>query len=108
MIHFSINVTAIFLKLATSSARERKIKGRQICARGGGDRRLTSKKSMRTRAESGSEPIRDYRAVGARARCAFTRALNTVNALSGTTSLLSPPSSDRVVTETRQLFFSLS
>lgn len=74
---------------------------------GKGDRRLTSKKSMRTRAESGSEPIRDYRAVGARARCAFTRALNTVNALSGTTSLLSPPSSDRVVTETRQLFFTV-
>lgn len=51
---------------------------------------LMSKK--KTRERSGSEPIRDYRAVGARARCAFTRALNTVNALSGTTSLLSPAS----------------
>lgn len=54
-------------------------------------RRLTSrKKSHESEVESASEPIRDYRAVGARARCAFTRALNTVNALSGTTSLLSP------------------
>lgn len=45
---------------------------------------------------SGSEPIRDYRAVGARARCAFTRALNAVNALSGTTSLLSPSATNAV------------
>lgn len=61
--------------------------------RGGGNklRRLMNKKSMRARAERKRANTR-YRAVGARARCAFTRALNTVNALSGTTSLLSPPS----------------
>lgn len=54
--------------------------------------RETERKEGYESEPSGNEPIRDYRAVGARARCAFTRALNTVNALSGTTSLLSPPS----------------
>jgi len=49
--------------------------------------------SMRAkRAEASQYEIN--RAVGARARCAFTRALNAVNALSGTTSLLSPSASD--------------